>query len=205
MSEVDVANKTLPFGGKTIVFGRDFRQILPVIPRGTRADIVHATINSSYLWRRCKVLSMTKNMRLQFSSNSVENDQLVEFDKWILDIGDWKVGTMEDGDCIVEIPHDLLVQSYSNPIGDIVEIIYPNLLSNILTPNFFQDKAILAPTLEVVENINDYVYALMPGETKEYLRCDSIQKCDDDVGVDYRYNAQLKYLEYLVKTYIIWI
>ncbi|XP_074580731.1 uncharacterized protein LOC141837184 [Curcuma longa] len=39
----------LPFGGKTVVFGGDFRQILPVIPKGSRQDIVHATINSSYL------------------------------------------------------------------------------------------------------------------------------------------------------------
>ena len=36
-------------GGKVIVLGGDFRQILPVIPRGSRSDIVHATINSSYL------------------------------------------------------------------------------------------------------------------------------------------------------------
>lgn len=29
-----------PFGGKVIVFGVDFRQVLPVIPGGTRAEIV---------------------------------------------------------------------------------------------------------------------------------------------------------------------
>ncbi|GAU47161.1 hypothetical protein TSUD_287440 [Trifolium subterraneum] len=29
-------NKYLPFGGKVVVFGGDFRQILPVIPKGTR-------------------------------------------------------------------------------------------------------------------------------------------------------------------------
>jgi hypothetical protein len=27
----------LPFGGKTVVFGRDFRQVLPVVRRGSRA------------------------------------------------------------------------------------------------------------------------------------------------------------------------
>ncbi|KAH1241604.1 ATP-dependent DNA helicase pif1 [Glycine max] len=37
------------FGVKVMVFGGDFRQILPVIPRGSRSDIVNATINSSYL------------------------------------------------------------------------------------------------------------------------------------------------------------
>ncbi|XP_025625167.1 uncharacterized protein [Arachis hypogaea] len=39
----------LPFGGKTVVFGGDFRQILPVITKGSRQDIVNASINSSYL------------------------------------------------------------------------------------------------------------------------------------------------------------
>ncbi|XP_020090329.1 uncharacterized protein LOC109711570 [Ananas comosus] len=34
------------FGGKTIVFGGDFRQILPVIIGGTRQDIVNASINN---------------------------------------------------------------------------------------------------------------------------------------------------------------
>jgi len=46
------------------VFGGDFRQILPVIPRGTRSYIVHETNNASYLWDYCQVLTLTKNMRL---------------------------------------------------------------------------------------------------------------------------------------------
>jgi ATP-dependent DNA helicase PIF1 len=187
MSEVDVKNKTLPFGGKTVVFGGDFRQILPVIPKGSRADIVHATINSSYLWRRCKVLTLSQNMRLQVSADSVENDQLAQFAQWILDIGDGKIGEIVDGEFIIEIPQDLLIKTTSDLIGDIVQEIYPNLLENIYTPNFFQNRAILAPTLEVVDKINDYVLALIPGESKEYLSCDSIPKCDDDVGVDCRW------------------
>ncbi|XP_072060161.1 uncharacterized protein [Arachis hypogaea] len=56
-----------PFGGKTIVFGGDFRQILPVIPKGSRQEIVNATINSSYLWDDCKLLTLSKNMRLKSS------------------------------------------------------------------------------------------------------------------------------------------
>ncbi|KAL5194030.1 hypothetical protein HKD37_20G056166 [Glycine soja] len=36
-------------GGKVIVFGGDFWQILPVVPRGNRSDIVHASLNASYI------------------------------------------------------------------------------------------------------------------------------------------------------------
>jgi hypothetical protein len=34
-----------------------------------KSDIVHATINSSFLWRNCKVLKLTKDMRLQYFSD----------------------------------------------------------------------------------------------------------------------------------------
>ncbi|KAL7614265.1 uncharacterized protein LOC128132459 [Lactuca sativa] len=40
----------IPFGGKVIVFGGDFRQILHVIPGGSRQNIVNASLSSSYLW-----------------------------------------------------------------------------------------------------------------------------------------------------------
>ena len=45
-----------------MVLGGDFRQILPVIPRGSHSDIVHATINSSYLWDNYQVLILSKNI-----------------------------------------------------------------------------------------------------------------------------------------------
>ena len=35
----DIIGCDLPFGGKVMVFGGDFRQILPAVPRGTRAQI----------------------------------------------------------------------------------------------------------------------------------------------------------------------
>jgi ATP-dependent DNA helicase PIF1 len=187
MREVDPRNADLLFGGKTVVFGGDFRQILPVVPKGSRADIVHATINSSVLWRNCKVLKLTKNMRLQYSSDCPDIETLALFAKWILDIGDGKAGELIDGEMIVQIPDDILVEVVTNPIGDIVEAIYPDLLKNMFITNFFQDRAILAPTLDVVEQINDYVLSLIPGEYKEYLSCDSVSRCDQDDVIDHRW------------------
>ncbi|RYQ88843.1 hypothetical protein Ahy_B09g095799 [Arachis hypogaea] len=56
MVSVSDRNKDLPFGGKVVVLGGDFRQVLPVIPEGSRAEIVMASINSSVLWKYCEVL-----------------------------------------------------------------------------------------------------------------------------------------------------
>ncbi|CAA0808022.1 Unknown protein [Striga hermonthica] len=47
MQYVHPSNAFKSFGGKTVVFGGDFRQILPVVPKGSRQDIVNATINAS--------------------------------------------------------------------------------------------------------------------------------------------------------------
>ncbi|KAL6509693.1 hypothetical protein OROGR_023003 [Orobanche gracilis] len=55
----------MSFGGLLVVFGGDFRQILPLVQMGSRYDIVHATITSSKIWESCEVLQLTRNMRLQ--------------------------------------------------------------------------------------------------------------------------------------------
>jgi ATP-dependent DNA helicase PIF1 len=56
MGAVDLALKDMLFGDKVVVMGGDFRQILPVVPRGTRSQIVDASLKRSVvLWHRVKV------------------------------------------------------------------------------------------------------------------------------------------------------
>ncbi|XP_057418813.1 uncharacterized protein LOC130713022 [Lotus japonicus] len=75
MRQEDESNMDKPFGGKVVVLGGDFRQILPVIPKGGRQDIVSATVNSSDLWKYCKVLKLTKNMRLR--TTGIPNHKII--------------------------------------------------------------------------------------------------------------------------------
>jgi len=49
MKVVDEDKSNKPFDGKVVVLGGDFRQILPVDTKGSRYDIVKATINFSQL------------------------------------------------------------------------------------------------------------------------------------------------------------
>lgn len=49
LSNDDPTAACKPFGGKTVLLGGDFRQILPVIPQGTRQETVAAAINRSHL------------------------------------------------------------------------------------------------------------------------------------------------------------
>ena len=45
--------------------GQDLRQILPVIPRGTRVNIVDACVKKSYLWDNVVVKHLQIKMRVQ--------------------------------------------------------------------------------------------------------------------------------------------
>jgi ATP-dependent DNA helicase PIF1 len=53
----------LPFGVKTIMFGGDFRQVRPIVRKGSRAQIVAASLRSSYLWESMCHLKLVRNMR----------------------------------------------------------------------------------------------------------------------------------------------
>ena len=66
----DICDDKRSFGGITVVLGGDFRQILPVIPKGVREQIVGASLRRSSLWRNIHVLHLGLNMRL--SDNNLE-------------------------------------------------------------------------------------------------------------------------------------
>ncbi|XP_074278200.1 uncharacterized protein LOC141601796 [Silene latifolia] len=163
MRVIDARNATLPFGGKVVVFGGDVRQTLPVVSKGSMADVVHASLYSSYLWSSCKVLTLTKNMRLQAGSEDTNVDEIRKFSEWILKIGDGLVGDPNDGDAEVDIefPETLLIQYVTNPIASLVDITYPDLQNRLWDPNCLQEREILAPTHEIVEDVNDYLLSLI--------------------------------------------
>ena len=58
------------FGGLNVLFAADWRQCLPVVPRGSRGSIVHACLKSSYIWPSVQALTLTTNMRVQQNGNS---------------------------------------------------------------------------------------------------------------------------------------
>ncbi|KAH0778727.1 hypothetical protein KY290_005154 [Solanum tuberosum] len=154
ISYKDASKAELPFGGKTVVLGGDFRQILPVIPKGTRQDIVNATANSSYLWPQCQLLTLTKNMRLQSNANDTHLEELRDFSNWILKVGDGSIGSSIDG-----------IDKISS-------------LANCNDPEYLQQRAILAPTLDMVESINQYMITLNHNPEKSYLSSDKICRSD---------------------------
>nr|XP_043620368.1 ATP-dependent DNA helicase PIF1-like [Erigeron canadensis] len=177
----------IPFGGKVVVFGGDFRQILPVVQQGTRQDIVNASLKSSYLWNYCTVLKVTVNMRLHGGTSPLEIAETKAFGDWLLSIGEGTINNPNDGETDVEIPEDILITDTTDPIKSIIHAIYPELNKNLATPSYFQQRAILAPIHDVVDVINDKMMDLINEEEKVYLSCDKIPESDlaQDVNKDF--------------------
>ncbi|KAF8048044.1 hypothetical protein N665_2708s0004 [Sinapis alba] len=181
LSDILGKHDTQPFGGKVVVFGGDFRQVLPVINGDGRAEIVMASLNSSYLWENCKVLKLTKNMRLLSGCLSQEESKdLKEFSEWVLKVGDGKLSEPNDGEVEIEVPSEFLITESNDPIEAICKAIYGN--STTLHQNkeakFFQERAILCPTNEDVNIVNDYMLDKLNGEEKNYNSADSIDPSD---------------------------
>nr|GEX19365.1 hypothetical protein [Tanacetum cinerariifolium] len=122
-----------PFGNMTMVFGGDFRQVLPVTPKSLRQDIVSASLKQSYLWDHCK----TANMRLTIGASPEDVCEIRDFTEWILKVRDGKLGEANDGEVSIDVPEELLIDAVDDPVTSIIEFTYPNLLNNINDLSYF--------------------------------------------------------------------
>uniref|UniRef100_A0A453HZ94 ATP-dependent DNA helicase n=1 Tax=Aegilops tauschii subsp. strangulata TaxID=200361 RepID=A0A453HZ94_AEGTS len=138
----------------TVVLGGDFRQILPVIPKGKREHIISASIKRSYLWKNFEEYRLTENMRLNsFEGSPEEKAKTTEFANWILNIGDGTTTTIDDEDW-VSIPEDLILHKGDDPKASIVNNTYPELHNKYTDRTYLEERAILCPRNETVDQIN---------------------------------------------------
>ena len=171
----------IPFGGKVVVLGVDPRQILLVIENGSRQQIVNAAIINSSLWSNVQILTLTTNMRLKSPGlNKEAAKELEMFSKWILDIGEGKVPAFskqgESEATWIKIPEDLILRTDGDKIACIVNSVYNDLTEKYMDASYLRERAILTPTNDIVDLVNNHVVSLIPGEAKQYLSCDRISK-----------------------------
>ncbi|GKD33726.1 ATP-dependent DNA helicase PIF1-like protein [Tanacetum coccineum] len=124
-----IASLLLP-GGMTA----HSRQILLVVPKGKRANIVQACINRSELWKHYKVLA----------------------------IGDGKVPARvkdgEDEPTWIEIQETFLIPSSESPIQQIVKETYPNFIQRQKDDAYLRERVILTHRNADADVINAYMF-----------------------------------------------
>ena len=177
-------NSTMPFGGITIVFSGDWRQILTVVPHGSRSQIISRTLKSSYIWQDVEKFSLTVNMRVRQSDCTDATEQEI-FSKYLLDLGDGNLPISEEHGEFA-IPIDCRLALKEKKLSDLVEWVFPNINEHFEDPVWLSERAILSPTNKEVDEVNEIMTEAFPGEPHVFFSVDSTP----DDGSEYMYGTE---------------
>jgi hypothetical protein len=151
-----ITNTDLPMGNKLVVLMHDFRQLLPVIQRGGRADIVRSCVTFSDIWENFTSLELTKNMRvelLKLNNDLVQSHLLDMHSQWLLSIGEGTMDYAIPNTTIFEIPHQMACASQS----ELEDKVFHDLHLNYLNPDYLRDRAIMSCTNDVIQLCNQQI------------------------------------------------
>ncbi|XP_025406670.1 uncharacterized protein LOC112680704 [Sipha flava] len=163
------------FGGLMILLAADFRQTLPVVPRGTPADELNACLKASPLWNNVKTLSLTTNMRVQ-----LQNDQsAAQFSKQLLDLGNGKV-PVDATSGLITLTNDFC--RFVDTQLVLIENVFPNISENYKNYAWLSQRAILAAKNNDVHALNFTIQSKIAGDLVTYKSVDSITNPDDVVN-----------------------
>ncbi|XP_063215752.1 uncharacterized protein LOC134527212 isoform X2 [Bacillus rossius redtenbacheri] len=124
-------NDRTKFGGKVLLLGGDFRQVLPVVQHGGRADQVNACIKNSPLWPSFRQFSLRVNMRADQGQE--------EFQDFLMRVGDGLTPPIADlPEDFIEVPSTMVLQDDA----DICSVVFG---TEGLTEEVVSSRAILCP------------------------------------------------------------
>ena len=170
--------KQTKFGGKIVLVSGDFRQLLEVIPGANRAKTVSRCLKGSdRLWDEHVIhLKLQENMRVKNAVAAHPDDedfkrQLFDYEQWLLDLGEGKISSHQN---IVEIPTRMCKDTKE----DVIDAVFDDFEANIGNPQYYQSRAIVAATNEIVNEINNNMTERLPGELTTFNSIDTVG--DDD-------------------------
>ena len=187
----DIRDSNSGFGGLTMVFGGDYKQILPVVKNGSAMDIVNAALNQCDFYDQVQQLNLTVNMRAHLGCD--DPDAAIEWADTLDKIGSGaypyeKIPGDDSYNTFIKLPaemtfmpekekpnrEDLLKYMY----GKINEIIDTNDLDNCMREaiQYYADRNVLTTTNAGVKMLNDEALKMLNGDEK---KCYSVDKCAD--------------------------
>ena len=185
----DIMNVDRPFGGKTILLAGNFRQTLPIVKHGSRAQIINATIKRSPLWNEnIETHHFLVNRRLRLHGINPNAEHYAE---WLLTVGDGTAATTSNGiyDDLITIPKDLL---FHGSVDHLANWVYPNLESynHLDGADWICQRAILTPKNEHVNFINNLMMDRFPGDGSDEIvaqSADTLTQEFENAGIPNEY------------------
>jgi ATP-dependent DNA helicase PIF1 len=187
----DLCNPDMPFGGKVsaliqgvvqpgrscptsshahmaaqvVILAGDFKKVLPVVHRGSRAAIVAASVCTSFLWPSFNVMKLQRNMRVAaMEERGHDAADMLQFSEWLLRIGDGGTGPHLD------VPQR--IRSATRDENDLVLSIFGDVANDPSTRTIHNltSKAILTPLNDTVDKVNKMIAGRFPGAEHVFRR-----------------------------------
>ncbi|VDK46793.1 unnamed protein product [Cylicostephanus goldi] len=158
-------NRNLRFGGVVMVFGGDWCQFLPVVPGGSKMDIINETLKSSELWSDMQVYVLDENMRLRPGEE--------EHAAWLQAVGEGRNFTPDGVD--IEVPIEMCMESEE----DVITWMYTDEV--IHSTDLIGNMALLTVRNCDALELNLKVLNIVPGECVEFFAVDTPASEDEDL------------------------
>ena len=146
------------FGGKVVVFGGDFRQILPIVVGKGMASSAAVSIKRTAFWQQVITLPLEENMRAR--------DAGPDFINWLLRVGNGVDKRGQPAE-LAFIPASLMCT------GSMAEEIYGTTLTAEEVQRESGRRVILTPLNDTCLRVNEHIVSnVLQGELHEYFSVD---------------------------------
>ncbi|UYV80721.1 hypothetical protein LAZ67_19001536 [Cordylochernes scorpioides] len=140
----DIRDDPQPMGGLVVLLAGDFRQILPVVTRGTPADELNACLKSSYLWSHIVKMHLIVKIRVQLHNDTTA----AQFADELLKIGEGQLET----DSEVILIRNLDPPRLCNGTRLCITRMGTNVLQARILTGSFRGEEVLIPRIPIIPN-----------------------------------------------------
>eukprot|EP00116_Pleurobrachia_bachei_P000686 sb/3460948/ len=157
----------VPFGGITVILSGDWRQVLPVVKKGTRGQVVQACLKRSYIWDTVEKFSFSLNMR------ATQADDNGLFAAYLETVGEGKLPK-----CNVRGFSSIIEEKYrfEGDVDGLINWVFKDLENNFGDGNWISSRAVIVSTNKSVDEINYKMIDRFPGTEKIYRGYDSVEE-----------------------------
>ena len=136
-----------------------YMDAMALVQRGSRAQVVGASLRMSYLWDSMRHLKLVRNMK-------AKSDPW--FAEYLLHVGGGsKEATVDDE---IRLPHDICIPhtGEDSDLDTLIDCIFPNLNANVSSKDYVTSRAILSTRNDWVDMINMKMIGRFHGEEIVY-------------------------------------
>ena len=185
---------TLPFGGKTVVFSGDFRQILPVVKRGNRASIMGKIAKFVSFWSLVHTYKMKENNGVKrfIREDPTNENAYKDHADFLLRVGEGKESVVDDDNLMegsIKIPEQYVLETNGDNEDDdmknLLKFVYPEIFQDISEVEIDHERAILCPLNKDANQVNEEALKILAENNtslgiNSYLSADTVDANSKD-------------------------